>query len=132
MKEVTHRLQTEDAIWVSVDAAQGSVPREPGAWMAVFADAVFGTVGGGHLEHQAIAEARRRLTGGSGEPVLRYPPGRGFVADTQSAAQAERSKQTALAVRRPVYTLPWTSRSGSRPDPRPSDATPLCSERPRW
>ncbi len=31
--------------------------------MAVFADHTVGTIGGGHLEHQAMAEARRRLAG---------------------------------------------------------------------
>jgi xanthine dehydrogenase accessory factor len=31
--------------------------------MVVFADGLVGTIGGGHLEHQAIAEARRRLSG---------------------------------------------------------------------
>ena len=34
--------------------------------MAVFADRVVGTIGGGHLEFQAIAEARERLLGGHG------------------------------------------------------------------
>jgi xanthine dehydrogenase accessory factor len=75
IKQVTARLDAQHAVWVSVERAQGSVPREPGAWMAVFADAVVGTVGGGHLELQAIEEARRRLAGAPGEPVVRYPLG---------------------------------------------------------
>ncbi|MEJ8838581.1 xanthine dehydrogenase accessory protein XdhC [Ramlibacter sp. AN1133] len=75
IKDVTNRLATQHAVLVSVDTAQGSVPREPGAWMAVFPDAVLGTVGGGHLELQAIEEARRRLAGANGDPVLRYPLG---------------------------------------------------------
>jgi xanthine dehydrogenase accessory factor len=75
IEEVTIRLGAQDAVLVRVDTAQGSVPREVGAWMAVFADAVFGTVGGGHLDLQAIEEARRRLAGADGEPVLRYPLG---------------------------------------------------------
>lgn len=70
-KEITNRLAAQDALLVTVDSAQGSVPREPGAWMLVFADAVLGSVGGGHLELQAIEEARRRLAGAGGEPVLR-------------------------------------------------------------
>ncbi|HWI83233.1 xanthine dehydrogenase accessory protein XdhC [Ramlibacter sp.] len=57
------RLAREDAVLVTVVAAQGSVPRDPGAWMAVFAGDVAGTIGGGRLEHMAIAEARRRLAG---------------------------------------------------------------------
>jgi len=75
LEEVTNRLAAQDAVLVSVDSAQGSVPREPGAWMAVFPASVVGTVGGGHLELQAIAEARRRLAGAGGEAVLRYPLG---------------------------------------------------------
>jgi xanthine dehydrogenase accessory factor len=72
---VTARLAGEDAVLVRVAASQGSVPREAGAWMLVFATDFIGTVGGGHLELQAIEEARRRLAGAGGEPVLRYPLG---------------------------------------------------------
>ncbi len=71
----TARLGNEAAVLVSVDSAQGSVPREAGAWMAVFADHFIGSIGGGHLELQAIGEARRRLAGVAGEPLLRYPLG---------------------------------------------------------
>lgn len=75
IKEVTQRLGVEDAVLVSVHETAGSVPREAGAWMAVFAQTVTGTIGGGHLELQAIEEARRRLAGGTGADVLRYPLG---------------------------------------------------------
>ncbi|APW37723.1 xanthine dehydrogenase accessory protein XdhC [Rhodoferax koreense] len=51
------------AVLVSVESTQGSVPRGVGTWMAVFADAMVGTIGGGHLEFDAIAEARARLAG---------------------------------------------------------------------
>lgn len=43
--------------------SRGSVPRERGAWMAVFADRVAGTIGGGHLEFDAIDRARSLLRG---------------------------------------------------------------------
>ncbi|MGV3492913.1 MAG: xanthine dehydrogenase accessory protein XdhC [Ramlibacter sp.] len=75
LAEITQRLAQGPGLWVCVDAAQGSVPREQGAWMMVFPDAVVGTIGGGHLELQAIGEARARLAGAAGEPVLRYPLG---------------------------------------------------------
>jgi xanthine dehydrogenase accessory factor len=74
-KEVTDRLASEDAVLVCVHETAGSAPREVGAWMAVFRNTVAGTIGGGHLELQAIQEARRRLAGGAGEPVLRYALG---------------------------------------------------------
>ena len=57
-------LAMQPAILVRVGATQGSVPREVGAWMAVFANVVVGTIGGGHLEFQAIVQARAALDGG--------------------------------------------------------------------
>ncbi|KRD15669.1 xanthine dehydrogenase [Acidovorax sp. Root275] len=66
-------LAAAPACLVRVESTEGSAPREPGAWMAVFADRIVGTIGGGHLELQAIAEARRRLGGGSGPAQVRSP-----------------------------------------------------------
>lgn len=57
------RLAQEPAVLVRVASTQGSVPREAGTWMAVFADALVGTIGGGHLEYEAIARARAQLRG---------------------------------------------------------------------
>jgi len=51
------------------------VPREAGAWMAVTSDAISGTVGGGHLEFDAIARARAALAGGELAEEVRYPLG---------------------------------------------------------
>lgn len=68
-------LQQQHAVLVTVQSHSGSVPRQAGAWMAVFADHTVGTVGGGQLEWQAIERARARLTGETGEPVLRYALG---------------------------------------------------------
>jgi xanthine dehydrogenase accessory factor len=73
--ELLTRLGTQDAVLVTVQSHRGSVPREVGAWMAVFVDALVGTVGGGHLEWQAMSEARSRLTGKSPTAVLRYALG---------------------------------------------------------
>nr|WP_315495962.1 xanthine dehydrogenase accessory protein XdhC [uncultured Rhodoferax sp.] len=55
------QLARADAVLVRVHSSRGSVPREAGAWMAVFADSVLGTVGGGRLELDAIAAARNHL-----------------------------------------------------------------------
>lgn len=72
-------LAGQPAIWVTVHAVQGSVPREAGTWMAVFADHLVGTIGGGQVEFAAIAEARRRLAApGAGPEVLRFPLGPGL------------------------------------------------------
>ncbi len=55
---------------VSVRSVQGSGPREVGAWMAVTAGHTLGTVGGGHLEFEAIRLAREALAGAaSAAPV---------------------------------------------------------------
>lgn len=50
--------QGRAAVIVEVAAHRGSVPRETGTRMLVAADMVAGTIGGGHLELQAIAHAR--------------------------------------------------------------------------
>ena len=60
-QQILTRLSRQPLCWVQVQATRGSVPREEGAWMAVFADEVIGTIGGGHLEWQAIAQARQLL-----------------------------------------------------------------------
>ena len=59
--ELTLKLAQMPAIWITVQQAQGSVPRGAGTVMAVFADEFLGTIGGGHLEFEAIAEARSYL-----------------------------------------------------------------------
>jgi xanthine dehydrogenase accessory factor len=56
-----HLLTSQPAVLVTVQAHRGSVPREADAWLAVFADITLGTIGGGHLEWQAIAQARAML-----------------------------------------------------------------------
>jgi xanthine dehydrogenase accessory factor len=61
------RLALEPAVLVEVTATEGSVPREAGTWMAVFAGMAVGTIGGGHLEYEATARARARLQGLPGE-----------------------------------------------------------------
>jgi xanthine dehydrogenase accessory factor len=55
------RLAHEPAVLVTVQSVQGSGPRECGAWMAVFATGQIDTVGGGHLEFEALAQARALL-----------------------------------------------------------------------
>ncbi|MES2189937.1 MAG: xanthine dehydrogenase accessory protein XdhC [Pseudomonadota bacterium] len=71
------RLASENAVIVRVESTQGSVPREAGTWMAVFAEGLAGTIGGGHLEHEAIALARSMLRDptGEGQALTRVPLG---------------------------------------------------------
>jgi len=63
LNRLTQRLASEPAVLVTVVVAHGSVPREAGAWMAVFAQGEVGTIGGGQLEWQAIAQSRQALQG---------------------------------------------------------------------
>ncbi|MFZ9812453.1 MAG: xanthine dehydrogenase accessory protein XdhC [Burkholderiaceae bacterium] len=55
-------------VLVHVVQTEGSVPRAVGAFMRVDAYGVEGTVGGGHLEFQAIARAREWLKAGPNDP----------------------------------------------------------------
>ena len=56
-----HHLAHAPAVLVTVAEARGSVPREKGAWMAVDALGQIGTIGGGHLEWDALRQSRERL-----------------------------------------------------------------------
>jgi xanthine dehydrogenase accessory factor len=56
------------AMDVQVLSHRGSVPRGAGTHMLVTRDAVFGTIGGGHLELTAIAQARQWLAAGDTTP----------------------------------------------------------------
>ena len=53
----------EPALLVRVVRVEGSVPRETDAWMVVQTSRVSGTIGGGHLEFDAITRARAMLAG---------------------------------------------------------------------
>ena len=59
------RASGRAAVVVEVTSARGSVPREAGTRMLVAADEVLGTIGGGHLELKAIADARAMLARGA-------------------------------------------------------------------
>ena len=67
--------QRKHAVLVEVKAADGSTPREAGAWMLVAADCIFGTIGGGQLEFMAIDHARSALNNGLGAEEMTVPLG---------------------------------------------------------
>ena len=63
---------------VSVASTEGSAPREAGAWMAVFAHEQVGTIGGGHMEFEAIVRASAQLAGAAppdDQPLQRFALG---------------------------------------------------------
>jgi xanthine dehydrogenase accessory factor len=64
------------AVIVSVVGTRGSVPRQAGTHMIVTRDALHGTIGGGHLEFQAIGIARDMIGGAvDGGRLRRFPLG---------------------------------------------------------
>ncbi|MFM7025450.1 MAG: xanthine dehydrogenase accessory protein XdhC [Limnohabitans sp.] len=70
-----HALQLlgqQAAVLVTVLDVQGSVPRGSGTRMLVFADRFAGTIGGGHLEFQAMVHARQMLAGQTTEGQMRH------------------------------------------------------------
>ena len=66
LKRLLVLLADQPGVLVQIESTQGSVPREAATWMAVFADELIGTIGGGHLEHEAIAHARTQLAATDG------------------------------------------------------------------
>ena len=65
----------QPVVLVQVAAALGSTPREAGTAMLVTAGATHGTVGGGRLEWEAIAQAREMLASGAVATTLKLPLG---------------------------------------------------------
>jgi len=68
------RGRGEAAVLVTVVEALGSTPRDAGTKMVVTIDGLFGTIGGGNLEHKAIGEARRLLDRAEARPRMREFP----------------------------------------------------------
>jgi xanthine dehydrogenase accessory factor len=70
--------QAIPAVMVSVASTIGSTPREPGAKMIVTSESMYGTIGGGNLEHQACAIARTQLDSPDTNRLKRFPLGAGL------------------------------------------------------
>ncbi len=66
------------AIFVEITATRGSAPRDAGTAMKVSPDSIDGTIGGGALEHQAIAHARKMFANGRLEDTQTVPLGPGL------------------------------------------------------
>lgn len=76
-REALARLVAAHGAVVRVVVAEvaGSAPREAGTAMAVWASGQEGTIGGGALEFEAAARARRQLAGGGPDQIDRVPLG---------------------------------------------------------
>ena len=64
-----------DAIYIEITGTRGSAPRDAGTAMRVTAEHIEGTIGGGALEHSAIARARYLLATGGAEESRTIPLG---------------------------------------------------------
>jgi xanthine dehydrogenase accessory factor len=71
---VAAERDNQPAVLVTVLAVKGSTPREAGAKMVVSADGLFGTIGGGNLEHRCEAAARTLLAQDADGPSQRDFP----------------------------------------------------------
>jgi len=72
------RQQQVPAVMVTVASTIGSTPREPGARMIVTSKQMYGTIGGGNLEHQACTIARGQLDSPESRCLKRFPLGAGL------------------------------------------------------
>ena len=73
--DLLRRLAAGPLVRIVVSHVQGSVPRDAGTWMAVCADGLIGTIGGGKLEFDAVADARALLEGQPVEAQRRFALG---------------------------------------------------------
>jgi len=67
--------QNQAYVLVSIVALQGSSPRGVGSKILVTEDKQFDSIGGGHLEYKAIAQAREMLARGDKTQMIDYPLG---------------------------------------------------------
>lgn len=70
--------QKEPAVMVTVVSIAGSTPREVGAKIIVTKTKLFGTIGGGNLEHQATTIAREQFQINQPQQMRRFPLGAGL------------------------------------------------------
>jgi xanthine dehydrogenase accessory factor len=59
-----------EKVLIEVTRTRGSTPREAGTFMLVSTDRLWGTVGGGHMEFEAVDLARAMLADGRDETML--------------------------------------------------------------
>ena len=110
----------------------GSVPRGPGTAMLVTADRTIGTIGGGALEHQAIARARAVLAGAPPAiATLPLGPSLGQCCGGSVTLLWERYDAASLPRALPhVRPLPGQQPTGPAPALAPAGPAPV--ERAGW
>jgi len=66
------------AIWIEIIGTKGSTPRDVGTAMKVTPRNTTGTIGGGALEHRAIAQARQMIARDETQATRSFPLGPGL------------------------------------------------------
>lgn len=69
LQKLKNALQQGPVCFVEILRTHGSAPRGVGAWMAVQGETLIGTIGGGHLEWEAMRMAREHLSQGHRDSV---------------------------------------------------------------
>ena len=100
------------AIWVEITGTRGSAPRDAGTAMKVTPLGTQGTIGGGALEHRAIATAREMIAQGAAAEATRTVPLGPGLGQCCGGAVTLRFTRQALATDAPA------------PGPRPGLAPP--------
>ena len=72
LEQLRQAMAGGPAALITILATEGSAPREAGARMVITVDSIQGSIGGGNLEYQAVAQARAALD---------QPPGTWRVQD---------------------------------------------------
>lgn len=110
---------------ILVVTVAGSVPREAGTSMLVWAGGEDGTIGGGELENQAIREARGMLAGAAGPVVRAIPlgPALGQCCGGSVTLAWERFDAGSLPEALP-FARPLAGATAARPALEPSSGTP--------
>lgn len=110
----------EAVVLVTVAEARGSTPRAAGARMAVSGTAVFGTIGGGRLEWEAVQRAREMIATGGLSDRLDMPLGPavgqccgGHVVLRLAQADAAVTRALARSEARERQEAPWLAVFGA-------------------
>ena len=92
-------------IRITVTKTAGSTPRETGTQMLVWANRIEGTIGGGMLEWEAMAEARAMLSDGRDQLTRTIPlgPALGQCCGGSVTLSWERAETLSETPRRPLW-----------------------------
>ncbi len=103
------------ALYVEITATRGSAPRDAGTAMVVTASESKGTIGGGALEHLAIAHARHLLATGAVEDTRTIPLGPGLGQCCGGAVTLRYTSEPRQVDSIPVNVHPPVARDGQVP-----------------